>query len=67
MFEHRQDQLEKMLKENSEFKSVYNQHQALEKRVIAAELGTAPIADLALNQMKKEKLYCKDSLVRMMG
>jgi len=67
MFEHRQDQLEKMLKENTEFRSIYNQHQALEKRVIAAELGTAPIADLTLNQMKKEKLQHKDSLARMMG
>ncbi len=67
MFERRQEQLDKMLKENTEFRGIYNQHQALEKRVIAAELGTAPIGDLALNQMKKEKLHYKDSLDRMMG
>lgn len=66
MFEHRQDQLNKMLKENQEFLKVYNQHQELDKRVTAAELGTAPMEDLALNQLKKEKLWAKDRLARMM-
>lgn len=66
MFEHRQDLLQQMLKENEEFLKVYNKHQALDKRVTAAELGTAPMEDLALNQLKKEKLWAKDRLARMM-
>lgn len=66
MFEHRQNLLEQLLKENEEFLKVYNKHQELDKRVTAAELGTAPMDDLALMQLKKEKLWAKDRLARMM-
>lgn len=66
MFEHRKDQLEKLKQEDEEFRRVYNRHQELDKRVTAAEIGAAPMEDLALNQLKKEKLYAKDQLARMM-
>ena len=66
MFEHRQEQLERMKKENQDFLRVFNRHQELDKRVTAAEIGTAPMEDLALNQLKKEKLWAKDQLARMM-
>ncbi|HUF20001.1 MAG TPA: YdcH family protein [Burkholderiales bacterium] len=66
MFEHRQNLLEQLLKENQEFLNVYNKHQELDKRVTAAELGTAPMDDLALHKLKKEKLWAKDQLARMM-
>ncbi len=67
MFEHRQNQMEQLLKENDEFRRIYNHHQDLDKRVSAAELGTAPMEDLALNQLKKEKLFAKDQLARIMN
>jgi uncharacterized protein YdcH (DUF465 family) len=66
MFEHRQEQMEKLMKEDENFLRVYNRHQELDKRVAAAETGTAPMEDLALNQLKKEKLWAKDRLARMM-
>jgi len=66
MFEHRQEQLEKLKIEDQDFLRVYNRHQELDKRVTAAEIGTAPMEDLALNQLKKEKLWAKDQLARMM-
>ncbi len=66
MFEHRQEQMEKMIQENEDFLRVFNRHQELDKRVTAAEVGTAPMEDLALNQLKKEKLWAKDQLARMM-
>jgi len=66
MFEHRQEKMEKMKKENQDFLRVFNRHQELDKRVIAAEVGAAPMEDLALNQLKKEKLWAKDKLARMM-
>ncbi len=66
MFERRQDQLEKLRNENAEFRRIYNRHQELDKRVAAAETGDAPLGDMALNQMKKEKLRAKDQLARMM-
>jgi uncharacterized protein YdcH (DUF465 family) len=34
--------------------------------VTAAEVGTAPMEDLALIKLKKEKLWAKDKLARMM-
>ena len=66
MFEHRQEQMERLKKENQDFLRVFNRHQELHKRVTAAEIGTAPMEDLALNQLKKEKLWAKDQLARMM-
>jgi hypothetical protein len=66
MFEHRQEKMERLMKENEDFLRVFNRHQALDKRVTAAETGTAPMEDLALNQLKKEKLWVKDKLARMM-
>jgi len=66
MFEHRQEKMETLMKENEEFLRVFNRHQALDKRVTAAEIGTAPMEDLALMQLKKEKLWAKDQLARIM-
>lgn len=66
MFEHRQNKMEELMKENEDFRRIYNQHQELDKRVTAAELGTAPMDDLALNRLKKEKLWAKDKLATFM-
>jgi len=66
MFEHRQEQLEKLKQESEDFLRLFNRHQELDKRVTAAELGTAPMEDLALNKLKKQKLLAKDQLARMM-
>jgi uncharacterized protein YdcH (DUF465 family) len=66
MFENQKDQMEILLKSNDEFRRLYNRHQQLEKRVVAAENGTAPMEDLALNELKREKLRAKDELTRMM-
>jgi len=66
MFEHRQEKLEELIKDNEDFRRIFNRHQELDKRVTAAELGTAPMEDLALNQLKKEKLWAKDRLAMIM-
>jgi uncharacterized protein YdcH (DUF465 family) len=66
MFEHRQNKLDELIKENEDFRRIYDHHQELDKRVTAAELGTAPMEDLALNQLKKEKLWVKDKLAVLM-
>ena len=41
MFEHRQQKMEKLMKENEDFLRVFNRHQALDKRVTAAEIVMA--------------------------
>ncbi len=66
MFEHRQNQMEELMKQSEDFRRIYNRHQQLDKRVTEAELGTAPMEDLALNQLKKEKLWAKDRLATLM-
>ena len=66
MFEHRQNIMDELMKENEDFLRIYNRHQALDKRVTAAEMGTAPMEDLALNKLKKEKLWAKDQLATLM-
>lgn len=66
MFSHQKELVEQLKEENEEFLRVYNRHQELDKRVTDAEVGTAPMDDLALNRLKKEKLWAKDQLARMM-
>jgi hypothetical protein len=67
MFEHHQDLMEELIKGNEDFRRNYHRHQELDKKVTAAELGTAPMEDLALNQLKKEKLWLKDKLAVLMS
>ena len=66
MFEHQKSKMEELIRDNEDFRRIYNRHQELDKRVTAAELGTAPMEDLALNQLKKEKLWNKDKLALFM-
>ena len=65
MFERRQMQLDTLLGENIEFRRLYNKHQELHQQVHEAEIGLHPMEDLALVQLKKEKLWAKDRLSRM--
>jgi uncharacterized protein YdcH (DUF465 family) len=66
MFEHRQNIMDELMKGNEDFRRIYNRHQALDKRVAEAETGSAPMEDLALNKLKKEKLWAKDKLATYM-
>jgi len=62
MFSDQKNKLDQLMNDNEDFRRIYDRHQELDKRVTAAELGTAPMEDLALNQLKKEKLWIKDKL-----
>ena len=66
MFEKRQIQIDALLCENIEFRRLYNKHQELHQQVHEAEIGLRPLEDLALVRLKKEKLWAKDRLSRMM-
>ena len=66
MFERRQNQMDHLMQENDNFRRLYDRHQALDKQIEAAELGRAPMDDLALNKLKKEKLLTKDKLANLM-
>jgi len=66
MFENREEELESLLDENVEFRRLYRHHQGLDKRIAAAESGTAPMENLALSELKREKLRAKDRLTWML-
>ncbi len=67
MFDRHQSMLKELINENDDFRRIYNRHQELDKQVTAAELGTAPMEDLALTRLKKEKLWIKDKLAVFMN
>jgi uncharacterized protein YdcH (DUF465 family) len=56
---------EALMKTNPEFKSLYQRHKELDKKVLDAELGVLAVDDLTLSKMKREKLAAKDRLVTM--
>ena len=60
-----QDQVDAMMKSDSEFRQLLQRHRELDKQVLDAELGVLPLDDNTLSRMKREKLYAKDRLVRM--
>ncbi len=66
MFEFRQQKMELLLAENVEFRRLFEKHRELDRQVVAAEDGTHPMEDLALHQLKKEKLWAKDRMARLM-
>lgn len=66
MFENeQQDEIENMMKSNSEFRVLYHRHKELDNKVRDAELGVLPVDDTMLQNMKKEKLRAKDKLLQM--
>ena len=60
-----QAELDALMKGNSEFRSLYQRHKELDKKVLDAELGVLAIDDLTHQKMKREKLAAKDRLVSM--
>jgi uncharacterized protein len=66
MFEEQpQQEIDALMRNNPEFRQLYQRHRDLDKKVMDAELGVLPIDDTTLHQMKREKLAAKDRLVRI--
>jgi uncharacterized protein len=65
MFENQQQDVEALIKSDSEFRSLYQRHQELDSKVRDAELGVLPMDDTTLHNMKKEKLRAKDKLTNL--
>ncbi|MCE5233547.1 MAG: YdcH family protein [Mizugakiibacter sp.] len=66
MFENQQrEDVEALMKANTEFRRLYQHHQELDSKVRDAELGVLPMDDTTLTTMKREKLRAKDRLLRM--
>lgn len=66
MFEERsQSEVDSLLKQSVEFRQLYFHHQELDKKVDDAEHGVLPLGDMALSQMKREKLAAKERLISL--
>jgi uncharacterized protein YdcH (DUF465 family) len=65
MFENNQKEIESLMSGNEEFRTLYQRHKELDKKVLDAELGVSPLDDLSLAKMKKEKLWAKDRLTHL--
>jgi uncharacterized protein len=65
MFENQQQDVESLIKDDHEFRSLYQRHQELDSKVRDAELGVLPLDDTTLHNMKKEKLWAKDKLTSL--
>lgn len=66
MFETQQNEVAALMRENLEFRRLFLRHQELDRTVHDAEIGVAPMDDLSLSKLKKEKLHAKDKLTTMM-
>ena len=62
MFEFDQEIVNTLLEDDSDFQSLFEQHTQLKEKVRDAELGVAPMDNLALGALKKEKLLTKDKM-----
>lgn len=60
-----QQELEALMKANTEFRQLYFRHQELDKQVHDAEIGVLPLDDDTVSTMKREKLAAKERLLRM--
>ena len=62
MFEYDQDIVEYLLNEDDDFKRLYEKHSELKQKVQEANLGTRPMDDFTLEDLKKQKLLLKDRM-----
>ncbi len=66
MFENQQrEDVEAYMKDNAEFRRLYQHHRELDSKVHDAEIGVLPMDGLTLSGMKREKLHAKERLERM--
>lgn len=67
MFEHDQEIVNSLLSEDDDFKRLYEKHGQLKQKVREANLGTQPLDDYTLENLKKEKLLIKDRMAMMIA
>ncbi|MCI0590475.1 MAG: DUF465 domain-containing protein [Gammaproteobacteria bacterium] len=65
MFEFDQEIVEALLSQDTEFRRLYERHGELKERVREAHIGTSPLDDVTLENMKKEKLRLKDQMAAL--
>lgn len=67
MFEHDQEIVEALLSKDINFRRLYEKHSDLKARVREANIGTLPLDDVSLENMKKQKLLLKDKMANIIS
>lgn len=67
MFEYDQEIVDSLLHEDDDFKRLYEKHVKLKQKVREANLGTEPLDDFSLENLKKEKLLIKDRMAAIIA
>ena len=65
MFEFEKEIVENLLKENKDFRRMYNKHDQLNRKVDHARRGPESIDEFSLETLKKEKLLLKDKMAAL--
>ena len=65
MFEYDEDIVDTLLKDSVAFKRLYDKHLNLKREVDSVNVGSTYVEDAELERMKKEKLYLKDQMARI--
>jgi hypothetical protein len=65
MFEFDQEIVKTLLSTSDAFKRLHEKHQTLKEQVQAANSGALALDDVALENLKKEKLLLKDKMSLM--
>jgi uncharacterized protein YdcH (DUF465 family) len=65
MFENDQGTVDTLLSQNDEFRRLYDKHTVLKSQVQDANGGAISMEQLALEELKKEKLSLKDQMAVM--
>lgn len=60
------EKIQVLKSDNHHFARLFEQHGALDNQIVKAEEGIAPMDDLALEGLKKERLKLKDDLYQML-
>ena len=59
------EEIHELKMNNAHFANIFEKHNDIDKKVEHAEMGDTPMADVELENLKKEKLLLKDEAYKM--
>ena len=59
------DEIHELKQSNAHFANIFENHNALDKKIEHTEMGDTPMTDVELETLKKEKLLLKDEAYKL--
>ena len=66
MFDQDQDLVAHLLNESNDFRRLYDKHDDLKKTVQEANEGNISVDEITLDNLKKQKLFLKDQMSKIL-